>query len=361
MSPISTKKILIMKFRNIGDVLLITPLVSNLKESFPDAQITVAVNKGTEDMISLNDKIDNIIIYDREKIKSYKVIKRVIEEIKFASRIKKEHYDLVINTTRGDRGTILSLISMAKTKIGYESKNKFLKNIFSFNLPKFNGRHMVDVNLDALNYLQVPIKNKKVEIFWSQKDMEKVDSLLTCKDFIHVHPVSRWLFKCIDDKTMAAIIDFCEDTLKRKVVLTAAPIKKELDKISSILKFCKSNPINLSGKLSLKQTAYLNKKSKFFVGVDTAIMHISAANDIPVLAFFGPSAVFHWGPWDNSYMDSSYVKDKGNQSMGKHIVLQKDWDCVPCVKDGCNGSKISDCLINLDIEKIRKEIIKLNE
>ena len=63
-------KILLLKFRNIGDVLLITPLISNLKNYYPKAQIDIALNKGTESMLTLNPNINKIIIYDREFIKS---------------------------------------------------------------------------------------------------------------------------------------------------------------------------------------------------------------------------------------------------------------------------------------------------
>ncbi len=349
--------ILVMKFRNIGDVLLITPLLSNLKRAYPNAKIDVALNKGTEEMITLNPNVNDVILYNREKIKSFKGLKRIWKEIKFGYEIKKRGYDIVINTTEGDRGAQLALISGAKVKIGYKNKkNRFLKNVFDYQLPPQGLRHTIDANLDALRVLNLPITDKKVEIFWSKKDEEVVDRTLNCKDFIHIHPVSRWLFKCLDDETVAKIIDYCEIKLNKKVILTSAPIKQELDKINSILKLCKSKPINLSGKLTLKQTAYLNSKAKFFIGVDTAIMHISAANDTPVLAFFGPSGADHWGPWDNELIESGYKTRRGIRKMGKHTVIQRDWKCIPCGKDGCNGTKISDCLIGFDMEIIKKSI-----
>jgi heptosyltransferase-3 len=62
-------KILLLKFRNIGDVLLITPLVSNLKAYYKDAQIDVAVNHHTDPMINLNPNINKVIIYERESVK----------------------------------------------------------------------------------------------------------------------------------------------------------------------------------------------------------------------------------------------------------------------------------------------------
>ena len=175
-------------------------------------------------------------------------------------------------------------------------------------------------------------------------------------EFIHIHPVSRWLFKCIDDQIMAKIIDFCELELGIRVVLTSDSNTYEINKINRILNYCSSNPLNLSGKLTLKQTAALNKRAKLFVGVDTAIMHISASNDTPVFAFFGPSGADHWGPWDNNLLISPYNERNGLQAMGIHRVFSESRACQPCGNDGCNGTKISDCLMSMDLNKIQESI-----
>ena len=150
MLKLNPKKILIMKFRNIGDVLLITPLISNLKRNFPDALIDVALNKGTQEMITLNPHVNEVIIYDREKIKAQKGIKRIWSEIKFVFGIRAKKYDLIINTTKGDRGAMIALLSGAKFKVGYRgSKNILLKNIFNYSLPPQQLRHTIETNLDA--------------------------------------------------------------------------------------------------------------------------------------------------------------------------------------------------------------------
>jgi heptosyltransferase-3 len=360
------KKILIMKFRNIGDVLLTTPLIKNLKLNYPDALIDIAVNKGTQEMVTLNPNINEVIIYDREYIKSLSSFKRIITEIKFALQIRKNRYDIVINTTKGDRGAQIALLSGADVKIGYKSGKNFLThNVFDYILPNQGLRHTLEMDLDTLRVLDLPIREKKAAIFWSDEDKAKVDLLLKQENlskstFIHIHAVSRWMFKCINDKTMATIVDYCQEQLGVKVVLTAAPVKQELERLESILSLSKSESINFAGKFTLKQTAYLNSTAKFFIGVDTAIMHISAANNIPVLAFFGPSGADHWGPWDNDLMESGYTTRRGNRSMGKHRVIQENWDCVPCGKDGCEGSKISDCLMKLDINFIKENIKQMN-
>ncbi len=350
-------KILLLKFRNIGDVLLITPLVSNLKAYFEEAQIDVAVNYHTDPMINLNPNINKVIIYDRELVKTSSLFIKIWKETKFFFSFRKENYDMVINLTEGDRGTIISWLSKAPIRIGYLNKNRFFKDIYTHNLPKQELRHTVETNIDPLRQLNIPIKHKKVEVFWSKDDERLIQKELTnINEFIHIHPVSRWLFKCIADNTMAQIIDYCELELGLRVVLTTSPEKFELDKVDKILNYCKSNPVNLAGKFSLKQIAALNKKSKLFIGVDTAIMHISASNNIPVFAFFGPSGADHWGPWDNDFMESGYTKRNGVQTMGRHRVFAESRACQPCGRDGCNGTKISDCLMSMDLSAINNHI-----
>ena len=353
-------KILLLKYRNIGDVLLITPLISNLKLFYPDAQIDVALNSGTQDMVSLNPNISKVLVFERAQTKSQNVISKIWSECKFFYSFRKKKYELVINLTEGDRAGFISLLTNAQIRLGYLSSNWFLRNAYTQFLPKQNFRHTIETNLDPLKVLKIPIKSKKVDIFWKDSDDQIINKELSNIDeFIHIHPVSRWLFKCIEDQTMAKIIDFCEHELRIRVVLTADSNIHEIGKIESILNYCSSNPLNLSGKLTIKQTAALNKRAKLFVGVDTAIMHISASNDIPVFAFFGPSGADHWGPWDNSFMFSSYSKRNGLQSMGMHRVFSESRLCQPCGKDGCDGTKISDCLMSMDLDLIKNEIVQM--
>jgi len=350
-------KILILKFRNIGDVLLVTPLVQNLIAYHPKAVIDVAVNEGTKEVLLHNPFINEIVSYDRGYIKNLPIILRLINEVKFILQFKKNKYDVVINLTKGDRGAYISLFSGSKTRVGFKNNSFLLNKAFTDFLPNQGFRHTIDTNLDSLSILNVPILKKNVSIYWSNTDNKVVNEELEgVRNFIHIHPVSRWLFKCISDELMSKIVDYCEMKLNIPVIITASSNSSELEKVKKIIKLSKSNPKNLSGKLTLNQVAALNKKAMFFIGVDTAIMHISAANNTPVLSFFGPSGAHHWGPWDNNVYKSGYVKKNGFQSMGIHKVISESRVCQPCGQDGCDGSKISDCLMLFDFDLIKTKI-----
>ena len=92
-------KILLIKYRNIGDILLSTALISNLRLNFPNAKIDYALNKDCEEMILDNPDINQIISYDRKKVNGLSTLKKIIEELKNIIYIRKQSYDLVINLT----------------------------------------------------------------------------------------------------------------------------------------------------------------------------------------------------------------------------------------------------------------------
>ena len=354
-------KILILKVQTIGDTLLTSPLMSNLKAYYPDAMIDVMVNEGTQQMLSLNTTVNRVFEYKRESQRGLSNWKRLTSNIHFLKLIRRAKYDLLIDLDEGDRGALIARISGAKIKIGSSTiTSQFLRDSYTHLLPKRDNRHTVEINLDALKLLSIPVVDKQVCIFWSQEDEALVSKKLKNVDqFVHIHPFSKGWFKDVDIQTTAKIIDYCEQKLDVRVVITAAPNSRELERLQDILKLCESSPLNLGGDLTLKQIAALNQKASLFVGVDTAIMHISAANDIPTLAFFGPTAPDTWGPWDNQLGCADYHRNGGLQLNGKHRILSDKRLCLPCNKNGCNNSLISDCLVDLDISVIQNNISEM--
>lgn len=351
-------KILILKVQTIGDTLLTSPLIYNLKKHYDDATIDVMVNEGTQQMLEFNPDVNQVLEYKRESYRGLTNWQRFTKNLQFLKNIRHSKYDLVIDLDEGDRGAFVTWVSGAKTKLGSSTiSSRLLRGAYTHLLPARDKRHTVEINLDALRLLKVPIVNKEVRFFWSKEDEQVVlKKLGFVNNFIHIHAFSKGWFKDIDDQSVAKIIDYCEQNLGIKTVLTSAPNQRELDKLNAILQLCNSTPLNLGGQLSLTQTGVLNHRAKLFVGVDTAVMHMSAANDIPTLAFFGPTAPDTWGPWDNQSEHADYHRQGGLQINGKHRILSDQRDCMPCNKEGCNNSQTSDCLIGLDMQIIQQNI-----
>jgi heptosyltransferase III len=357
------RSILVIKLRNIGDVLLTSPLFANLRLHFPESRICALVNSGTEEMLTDNPDIDEIYVYSRS-VKQEPWKKRIRAEIKLLASIRRGKFDLVINLTEGDRGAIVALASGARLRIGMDSLKRGFKGkdkIYTTLLPLPPGAmHAVDQNLRYLEPLGLKVIHKKVTFCLQDDIVSKTEQRLRLhglepKNYFHAHVTSRWMFKTMPPATAACLLNLLAKRSGLPCLLTSSPERKELDYLEEVQKFLAVPDALHFSDLLLKEVGAISSMSRFFVGVDSAPMHMAAALNIPVLGIFGPSVVQAWGPWNNSMDNTPYINERGIQKNGKHVVLQSDKSCVPCDRDGCNGSKVSDCL-NFSLDQLNSAL-----
>ncbi|HDZ84490.1 MAG TPA: hypothetical protein ENH45_04645, partial [Nitrospirae bacterium] len=113
------KKILVIKFRHIGDVLLTSPAIRALKENFPEADISVIVNSGTEEVLSGLPAISELMVFDR-KIKKLPVLRKYMKEVAFYKEIRSKGFDMTVDLTGGDRAALVSFISGARYRLALD-------------------------------------------------------------------------------------------------------------------------------------------------------------------------------------------------------------------------------------------------
>jgi heptosyltransferase-3 len=349
------KKILIIKLRHIGDVLLTVPAIRALKETFPKASISVLINSGTEDVLTGNHLIDELIVFDRT-IKNLSIIKRYIKEIKFLKDIRSRGFDMTVDLTGGDRSAIVSIMSGARYRLvnnpgkkGFPDKRFLYTHLATIDKQK----HIALQNLDVVRQFGITTDNSDIDFFIPEETklwVKRIFEEHNIKDndiIVHVHPTARWLFKCWKDEYMADIISWLIDRGMR-VIMTSAPDRKELEKVQRILSLLTSRIthdasrfINLSGKTTIKELAAISEASDLFIGIDSAPMHIAAAVKTPVIALFGPTGE-EWVP---------YGKD--------HIVISKDMHCKPCKKGSCEGIPLRECMTAIKPEDVKEAVFKI--
>lgn len=335
--------ILVIKLRNIGDVLLASPVARRLKEVYPHARVSFLVNTGTESMLTLNPHVDEVIVYDRSW-KRLPFLARGLREMIFARRIRQAGYDLVLNLTEGDRGAFLALLASKALRIGWNpGKTGFpgKRRIFHHLVSPGLSRHIIDWNLMTLEPLGIEPGTGRPELHFSQEDALEVERLLQERGLekgqrtVHVHATARWLFKCWRPERIAQVLDHLHTHHGLHSVLSGGPDPREATHIQEIVAAARSPVIDLSARLTLKQVAALSRRSAFFFGVDTAPMHMAGAVGVPVAAVFGPSNETVWGP-----------------RAPHDLLIKKDMPCRPCGRDGCNGTKISRCLEALQADEV---------
>ncbi len=339
------KRALVIKLRHHGDVLVSSPVLSVLKAHAPQVEIDALVYADTAEMLSLHPALSQLHLIDR-KWKKLGVVAQAKAELALFKALKARGYDLIIHLTEHWRGAWLCRLLKPRWSVGPRVKGRSKRWRQSFShiqaMPGNALRHMAETNLDALRRIGIqprPDERRLLLVPGPEADAAVARHLadfgLQGGDFIHVHPASRWFFKCWSVERMAALVDRLQ-AAGHKVVLTAAPSSDEQAMLDAIQAHLAEPAFSLSGQLSLKELAALTQKAQLFVGVDSAPMHIAAAVGTPVVALFGPSGDKQWGPW----------------GVPHRVIASTAHPCRPCGIDGCGGGKVSDCLMSLGVDEV---------
>lgn len=339
------KRVLVIKLRHHGDVLVSSPVFSVLKANAPHAEIDALVYADTAEMLTLHPAVTHVHTIDR-KWKQLGTVGQMKAELGLFSSLKSRRYDLIIHLTEHWRGAWLCRLLKPRWSVGPSvgGRSKRWKRSFTHlqSAPKNALRHMAEANLDALRRIGMQPKpeERKLQLVPGVPAETMVSEHLAGfglqgGDFIHVHPASRWFFKCWPVEQMAGLIARLQQA-GHVVVLTAAPSQDEQAMVAAIQARLDQPAHSLSGLLSLKELAALTKAAKLFIGVDSAPMHIAAAVGRPVVALFGPSGDKQWGPWGVPF----------------RVVSSNQHPCRPCGIDGCGGGKVSDCLAVITVDQV---------
>lgn len=339
------KRALVVQLRHHGDVLLTSPVFAVLKNHAPSLEIDALVYAETRHMLDLHPAIAQVHVVER-RWKELAAPARLMRELRLHAALRERGYDLIVHLSEHPRGAWLARSLGARYAVAHNFTRKanLWKKSFTHlaPLPGNGRRHRVELNLDTLRRLGVqPGDDERRLVLVPGEDAERsVDDLLAAnglapKGFIHFQPGSRWLFKCWPPERAAKLIDALSRRGER-VALTSGPDERERAQAAEICSSTEARVANFSGKpmLSMKQLGALSARAKLFIGVDSAPMHIAAAMRTPVVALFGPSGEFEWGPW----------------GVPHRIVASSEHPCRPCGNDGCGGGKVSECLARLPME-----------
>lgn len=361
--PLSqVRRVLVTKLRHHGDVLLASPVLSALKTAAPHVEIDALVYADTAEMLQDHPDLAQLHGIDRGW-KKLGLVGQGVAEWALFGQMKARQYDLMIHLTEHPRGAWLSRLLKPRYSVAprVSGRGRFWKKSFTHFVSPIMGsgrRHVVEQNLDALRRLGIqPAQDQRALTLVPGVDAVahvrvRLQSLgLKSGGFVHLHPPSRWLFKCWTAAGWAEIIVRVR-AAGWPVVLTAAPGDKEgrlIDQIQHALALRNEAPaLSLAGALSLKELGALTDQAKLFAGVDSAPMHIAAAMKTPVVALFGPSGEGHWGPW-------------GTPREGEHQVITRSahFTCRPCGLDGCGGGKVSECLTSITPDEVWAAMVPL--
>jgi len=282
-------RILIIKLRGIGDVILTTGIIQNLKTAFPGASIDYLTEKPSKAALTGINELNEILLLERNSnAKKFKLIKA----------IRNRKYDLVIDFFSNPTTALITFFSGAKYRAGFPYRGR----TYAYNLFGPGDRqkyHSADLHFKFIEDLGIKIHTK--ELLFSLSEEEKTFSSefiaeagLKDKHVIGLSPSGGWNSKkCPADK----FAQFANAVSKKYdvafLVVWGPGDYEDAEKIKELL----GTRAIIAPPTTIKQMASLMSKCDLVIANDSGPMHISAAMAVPTLALFGPTDPALQGPY----------------------------------------------------------------
>jgi len=337
------KKILVLRYRSIGDIILSFPAVERLKAAYPEASIDMVIDDVFADVCYGHPHIDNVLLHRRKRGEMSRFA-YFMDYLKFISGLRKRKYDLVVDFHCGPRSALTAFLTGARYRLGnlMRARNKLFYNMYPE--PGTNDTHTVDVMLRTLEPLGLKAQKKKKSLYlgynsddemYVRNFLEKFD--VSDKDrVVMVHPGARVDIKRLPAQKMGEAVRWMTDELGVKVLY--AGNDNDLPAIAEIVSYSEK-PGLMATNLTLGQLAALIKSCDMFIGNDSGPMHMAAALDVPIVAFFGPSDPKVWSPWG---------------ARGK-IVRCTPMPCMPCDQKNCPYLG-NHCMTRIKLQDIKRAV-----
>ena len=304
-------RILIIHTAFIGDIVLSTPLIKKIKDTYPDSDITYVTTPSGEAILKNNPHLNNIIVYDKRG--EHKGISGVWQ---LGKRLRYENFNMVITPHRYLRSSILSWLSRSPIRKGYDIASGSC--LFTEKIKYDRTKHEVEKLLSF-----VDLENKKryeIELYPGEKEKMKGDNL--------------WKENLLEDKKVVVLALGSKWFTKQWPVEYFNKLAESLKKLSNIklivvggkdeinLPIEKENIIDMRGKTSLLELADILSRADVVVTNDSSPIHIASAFKKPrIFALFGPTIEkFGFFPW----------------SLNSKVFQVDGLKCRPC---GIHGGK----------------------
>lgn len=323
----SIKKILCIKPRGIGDIVLSTIVIDNLIAHFPSVKIDYLTEHFARLSIENNPFINKVITIDKKEF-----------PLKAALKIRKEKYDMILDLWSNPRSAQITFLSGVKHRVGFAYRGRK----YAYNILATSGKgenHSAEHNLELLKAIDVPVVSRKIHFYVDEED----DA--TARDFISenfpkkrritgIIPSGGWPSKRCDAVKWVEIGKAVKEKFNYEILILWGPGDE------SDAQFIKNDITGsvIAPKTSISEMSGFIKNCDLVLANDSGPMHISAALGIPTLGIFGPTNPKAHGPYSDN---SSYIN-------------KEDLFCIICNLLECPYNH--ECMLQLNVEDVLKKI-----
>lgn len=337
----SIKKILVIRFSSLGDIILATGLFRELKKVFPDAEIDFFSSTTFGSICANNPHISNLILLDRSAGKT--------ELNRLVKICQSNKYDLILDAHRSLRSRLFiwkyfnGFPFFQSTKILKIDKRSWQRNLllkFKINVLKnFIPQRKAFLNMLS-GFTNPDTLDNSTELFPGAKEKEHIAKILTGKNLtekslIAIGPSASFTGKCWPKESFKKLIEAFQNQGHTPVILGG----KSDEEPKWLMNQLKIKPVNLAGDLSFLESAELLRHCRLAVSNDSAIVHLAEAVETPAISIFGPTVKeFGFGPYRRNSR-----------------LIELDLPCRPCSRNGkgkCKNKIDRQCMKEITVETV---------
>jgi ADP-heptose:LPS heptosyltransferase len=287
------KSVLAVQLKRLGDLILTTPALVALRQTMPQAKITLLIDHYSEELVPALPMVDEIWIYDRKG------------SLPIWLKLLFREYDYCLDFTGNDRSALVAFFSKAAERVSFSfvARRRHRAWIYT-DLVSSSVRdlHTIDHYLDLSRFIGFsgpapePTLQLPEDVARAVPEILREIGLTT--PFFVVHPGTARREKFWPPERWAEVIRYLSNRLQLACLFTGGGDRAEIEHIRAIRNELgpEFSAFNLAGQIPFLVTAAMIRQSRFFLGVDTAAAHVASVFGRPELVLFGPTNPFHWHP-----------------------------------------------------------------
>ncbi|MFH0764444.1 MAG: lipopolysaccharide heptosyltransferase II [Candidatus Omnitrophota bacterium] len=339
------RKILIVRLDRIGDVLLSTPVIKNLRDAYPKSYIAFLVRPYAREIVQGNPYLDDVIVYDKAGRE-----KGLRGNLKFIRYLRKKKFDMAIILHPTKRAHLVAFLAGIPVRVGYDRKWGILLTKRIPHTKQSGLKHEIDYTLDILRYIGVEPEDRTLYMPVDTACETRVrgmmgDAGITDTDFcIAINPGASCPSKRWKTMNFARAADSLAKTYNAKILI----ISSEEDRMfaGEVAALMSRPHVNLAGKTGIGDVASVLRRVKLFVSNDSGPVHIAVAVGTPVISIFGRS-------------DRGLSPERWGPSGKRDVALHKDAGCGACLAHNCRrGFRCLDAITVDDVLAAAAKILE---
>lgn len=342
------KRILVLRYRFIGDTVLTVPFMRNLRMAEPEAYIAWAVAPGSSDVIQGIPYVDDLIFWDPVTIHadSRGEHRTLAQKWGFIKSLRGKRFDKVYVLKRSLSSAIIARLTGAPERIGFDTEGRGF--LLTKRVPYRHDQHEVLNFLDVLRADNMPVVDDYLEAWLTEEEKSFADNFLqNCgitngEKIIALHPFTANPPRAWHLDNFSELANKLQQKYAARILIFGG--KRDAENVELLQKSINPQPVIAIGNTTLRETMALLSRCTLLVCNDSGIMHLAAALRVPLVALFGPQSPVKFGPWGD-----------------KCRVIYKHLSCSPCRQkffEECNPSKrnVPECMEAISASEVLQEI-----